>query len=142
MDWSLPFAALRRVLDLESAKGFNDAAVLGGLDRFLANWATQAARRGGPEMIKDLQRLHLLNSSHVRLKLERSRKLRLLLAIANRDPRRAVNGLYLTVLSRFPTADELRGVQEYTRTSKLGGPRSLVDVTWALVNSTEFLYRH
>ncbi|MBI2867429.1 MAG: DNA helicase RecG, partial [Chloroflexi bacterium] len=33
---------LRKVLELERAKGFKDAAVYGGLDRFLERWATQA----------------------------------------------------------------------------------------------------
>ena len=67
---ALSFDALRKVLDLECARDFHDAAVVGGLDRFLANWATQAARRGGPEMIKDLQRLHLLNSRYALMQPE------------------------------------------------------------------------
>jgi ATP-dependent DNA helicase RecG len=67
---TLSFDALRRVLDLECSRDFHDAAVVGGLDRFLANWATQAARRGGPDMIKDLQRLHLLNSRYALMEPE------------------------------------------------------------------------
>ncbi len=67
---TLSFDALRRILDLECARDFHDAAVLGGLDRFLANWAPQAARRGGPDMIKELQRLHLLNSRYALMEPE------------------------------------------------------------------------
>jgi len=73
--------------------------------------------------LTDAQRLHLLNSSHVLNKLQ-GPKLRALF----RDPR----SLYLTILSRYPTADEL----------KLIARMQPVDIAWALINSTEFLYRH
>ena len=88
------------------------------------------------------QRLHLLNSSHVRRKIEQSPKLQDLIRF-RRDPREAVAGAYLTILSRFPTQDELKIVQEYTNSS--GGARgrdAMTDLIWALINSAEFLYRH
>jgi ATP-dependent DNA helicase RecG len=34
--------ALKKVLDLEKQKGYEDSAVFGGLDKFLKNWSTQA----------------------------------------------------------------------------------------------------
>ena len=35
--------SLRKVLDLESQRGYADTAVFGGLDKFLCNWTRQAA---------------------------------------------------------------------------------------------------
>ena len=88
------------------------------------------------------QRLHLLNSSHIQQKIEGSKKLQSLIAIARRKPRTAVNGIYLAILSRFPTDEEFEIVQKYARGSETKGAKALIDLTWALVNSTEFLYRH
>ncbi len=91
--------------------------------------------------INAAQRLHLLNSSHVQKKLEQGQLLRSLKFSPNR-PREAVDTLYLTILSRFPTADELAAVGAYARSAGKGGREALVDLAWALVNSVEFLYRH
>ncbi len=40
---SLNAGPLRKILDLEQKKGYLDSAVIGGLDRFLRNWSSQAA---------------------------------------------------------------------------------------------------
>jgi len=74
--------------------------------------------------LTDAQRLHLLNSSHILNKLQQGPKLRNLA----RTPR----ALYLAILSRYPTDDEM----------KLIARMQPVDIAWALINSTEFLYRH
>ena len=87
------------------------------------------------------QRLHLLNSSHIQRKIEESRKLRSLMQFKKGNPRASVNGLYLTILSRFPTADELQVVSGYAQ-SGAKGREAAVDLAWALINSAEFLYRH
>ena len=87
------------------------------------------------------QRLHLLNSSHIQRKIEQSRKLRFLMQVKKGNPRATVNGLYLTILSRFPTADELQIVSGYAQ-SGAKGREAAVDLAWALINSAEFLYRH
>jgi len=60
------------------------------------------------------QRLHLLNSSHIQRKIEQSSKLRTLMQ-AKGGPREVVNNLYLTILSRFPTDDELKAVGAYAQ---------------------------
>jgi len=87
------------------------------------------------------QRLHLLNSSHIRQKIERSPELRRIIQ-SSRNPLETVRMLYLTVLSRFPTEEELKVLRDYSQAGE-GGPRELlVDLTWALINSSEFLYRH
>jgi hypothetical protein len=68
------------------------------------------------------QRLHLLNSSHIRNKLRDGPALRKLLTSGN-----STEDLYLAILSRFPDEQE-------TVTGD--------DLAWTLINSTEFLFRH
>jgi hypothetical protein len=87
------------------------------------------------------QCLHLLNSSHVRQKLERAARLRG--PLANASTPEVVDTLYLTVLSRHPTAAERAAVLDYERSGVTTNRAGLVmDVTWALVNGAEFLFRH
>jgi hypothetical protein len=92
------------------------------------------------------QRLHLLNSSHIRNKIERSKKLAPLLRYVKGDPRKAVSSLYLTILSRYPTEAEFKIVKEYSQSPDGKGKKSTrivrIDLAWALINSVEFLYRH
>ncbi|HUT37093.1 MAG TPA: DUF1553 domain-containing protein [Planctomycetota bacterium] len=88
------------------------------------------------------QRLHLLNSSHIRRKIGESKTLAPLLAASGMSQRSAVTELYLTFLSRFPTDEELAIVKAYGQSGEAKGPEALVDLAWALINSAEFLYRH
>jgi hypothetical protein len=92
------------------------------------------------------QRLHLLNSSHIRRKLETSPKLKPLLQVngktreeIQRRREQAIRELYLTILSRLPTEDETEILVAY---AKSWGWTMLRDLAWALVNSPEFSYRH
>jgi hypothetical protein len=86
------------------------------------------------------QRLHLLNSSHIQRKIEQSTKLQLVLQTKGK-PRDVIDGLYLTILSRFPTDEELKTVQAYFQAN--GNKRAAAnDLVWVLMNSSEFLYRH
>lgn len=99
------------------------------------------------------QWLHLLNSSHIQRKLDQSSKLRAILN-SGRRPSDLVEELYLTILSRFPTPDEVKAVFAYgqippdgsasaIRPSGMGKRRDdWVDIAWSLINSTEFLFRH
>ncbi len=58
---------LRKVLELERARGFNDSAVMGGLDRFLRNWAAQARQAvREPAFHAGLQELGLDTSDYAR----------------------------------------------------------------------------
>jgi hypothetical protein len=135
----------------------------------------RSARATGMENERDnkpvpAQWLHMLNSSHIQRKLEQGPKLRAIFE-SGRKPEAIVEELYLTILSRRPTADEVRTALAYgsTATSKPAPPSKpvrgakvgrggksappaklvtvkrrddWVDITWALINSTEFLYRH
>jgi len=87
------------------------------------------------------QRLHLLNSSHIQRKLEQSRMVQHL-ANPKADPREIVNGLYLAILSRFPSEAESNTVLGHIKESGNRKRDAAVDVVWALINNPEFLYRH
>jgi hypothetical protein len=90
------------------------------------------------------QWLHLLNSSHIQRKFERGPVLAAIIEL-KRSEQEIVEELYLTILSRFPTPEEAELVNAHAGSpnGKPGKRRDQwLDVTWALINSTEFLYRH
>ncbi|MBM4038983.1 MAG: DUF1553 domain-containing protein [Planctomycetes bacterium] len=88
----------------------------------------------------DAQELHLLNSTHVQRKLERSERLRRVVNAAKGNARAIIGGIYLTILSREPAPAEVASAEAYF--NKAGQQRGVADLAWALVNSKEFLYRH
>ena len=90
----------------------------------------------------DAQRLHLLNSSHIQNKIERSGRINGLTRFARGNPRTLANMIYLSVLSRYPTQAELVVVQQYTETKGMNIRNATHDLVWALINTKEFLYRH
>jgi hypothetical protein len=87
------------------------------------------------------QWLHLLNSSHIQRKIEQSRKFQFLTQSRN-NPREITGGLYLMILSRFPTDEEMQIATAYPQTAKVSEREAALDLAWALINSAEFLYRH
>jgi hypothetical protein len=126
------------------------------------------------------QWLHLLNSSHIQRKIEGSAKLGALLG-SGRSSTMLIEELYLTVLSRLPSAEEMKladslGQLQPARATKAGANTKTpppakgasatkagaaaktpppapamvlvkrredwIDLTWSLINSTEFLYHH
>jgi hypothetical protein len=86
------------------------------------------------------QRLHLLNSSHIQRKIQQGPKIKALLQ-SQRSATEKVTTLYLTILSRYPTTEELQTITAYTKSAGNSSAASQ-DLIWALVNSAEFLYRH
>jgi len=87
------------------------------------------------------QSLHMLNSSHIQQKLDQGPKLKALFD-SRRPTAEIVEELYLTILSRFPTADEVNSAEQYGNAGATKSRYDWVDITWALINGTEFLYRH
>lgn len=87
------------------------------------------------------QKLELLNSSHIQKKLEQGPRMQAIVQ-ANKSTRDVATELYLTILSRYPTANELRTIDEYAGQSTYRRREVLQDLAWALINSSEFLYRH
>ncbi len=92
--------------------------------------------------LTDGQRLDLLNSTQIQRKIQQGPKL-LALMRDFRDNRELVSQLYLTVLSRKPTDDEWKQIAAHSQSPGASkGQQAFVDLAWALVNSSEFLYRH
>ena len=115
------------------------------------------------------QWLHMLNSGHIQKKLEKGPAIRNLTAARN-PPKQIIDNLYLTFLSRHPTEEEIENALAYGNIAnpkklprrpagKLSNAekkkfsaqwnaanqermKDWVDIAWALINSSEFIYRH
>ena len=90
----------------------------------------------------DAQRLYLLNSSEVHRRITRSPRLRAVAAAARGNRAELIRGVYLTLLSRYPTPAEQAAAEKYWQTPGLGSGDAATDLAWALINTAEFLYRH
>ncbi|MBN2317369.1 MAG: DUF1553 domain-containing protein [Sedimentisphaerales bacterium] len=90
----------------------------------------------------DAQRLHMLNSSHVQTKIERSKRLNELIRAAKGNKQTIISEIYLMILSRFPAQDEMTIAEQYFETEGINSRQAATDIAWALINSKEFLYRH
>jgi len=101
------------------------------------NTGMEAERNNRPTAA---QRLHLLNSSQIERRIEQGPALQEILR--KTEPRAVLTGLYLTILSRYPTEDEVKVAAAYVHDTGLNRRQAAIDVAWALINSTEFLFRH
>jgi hypothetical protein len=90
----------------------------------------------------DSQRLHMLNSSHVQDKIDRSARLNALVRNAKGKRPMLIGDIYLNILSRYPSQEELAAAEQYLQTKGLGLRQATSDLVWALINTKEFLYRH
>jgi len=115
------------------------------------------ARATGMENERDhkplpAQALYLLNSSNIHRKIDQGPKLKALWA-SGKKTSEILDDLYLSILSRFPTAEEAKNAEQYTSfknparpgASRPGVPKrreDWVDIAWSLINSIEFRYRH
>ena len=90
----------------------------------------------------DAQRLHLLNSTHIQNKIERSKRLSGWIKTAKGNKRTLIGMIYLNVLSRYPTQAERITAEKYFQTEGVSTRQATTDLVWALINTKEFLYRH
>jgi hypothetical protein len=86
------------------------------------------------------QRLHLLNSSHIQRKIEQSRMLTFHLQ-GGKPVRQIARSMYLGLLSRYPSPAEIEAAEAYAASSP-SRREAITDLAWALMNSSEFLFRH
>jgi hypothetical protein len=111
--------------------------------KFLARFAHQDKPTEAPTSI--LQALYLMNGSFVaeRTSLEQNKTLATLADQSGADSRR-IESLFLTVLSRKPTAAESKRIMGYYHRGGPTGDRrtALADIFWALLNSAEFRLNH
>jgi hypothetical protein len=91
--------------------------------------------------ITAMQRLHLLNSPHIRQKLEKGSRIS---EFANRKltPDELADLLCLTVLSRHVTEAERSLLREQLTEEGKSQRERIAAVLWALINGDEFLHRH
>jgi len=90
----------------------------------------------------DAQRLYLLNSTHIQNKIERSGRLNGLIKITKGNRGKLIHLIYLNILSRYPTQAELSTSQKYFQTKGINIRQATIDLSWALINTKEFLYLH
>jgi hypothetical protein len=98
------------------------------------------------------QKLHLLNSTHIQTKIYKNKALlgMTLKKVKGKnkpqaswlEPHEAIEGMYLTILSRYPTAKETNTAIAYIRDSGLNRYDAAVDLVWALLNTNEFIFKH
>ncbi|HCD31143.1 MAG TPA: hypothetical protein DER01_01970, partial [Phycisphaerales bacterium] len=85
------------------------------------------------------QALFMINAEDVSRKVSRSPYLKELLK--NQDDEQVINGIYLTALSRTPSAEKMQQLKDYF--GKVENRRDAVsDLLWAVLNSREFLFNH
>jgi len=90
----------------------------------------------------DAQRLHFLNSTHIQKKIERSPRLRMFLRTSRRNKNILIDILYINVLSRRPTSEEIKTAKDYFKTEGITRRQAVNDIVWALINTKEFLFKH
>lgn len=88
-----------------------------------------------------LQALYLMNGPYV---TERSKRVLSTIAVQNTSTQRRVEALYMMVLSRLPRDQEMARMVRYIDSGGGSGDQrqAVVDVCWALLNSSEFMLNH
>jgi hypothetical protein len=122
---------------VELPDGSISSAVLELYGRPARDTGTESERNN---KISDEQVLHMLNSTYVQRKITQGPKIATLMR--SRNQQGVVQQLYLAVLSRYPTEDEKKLIAAHSQTGSGRGQSVATDLLWALVNSSEFLYRH
>ncbi len=82
------------------------------------------------------QRLLMINSTQIHNKISKSWKLQ----SRKRNANQQTSFMYLSILSRYPTAHEKEVAANHLKSTM--GKRGNQDLLWALINSKEFLYQH
>jgi hypothetical protein len=87
-----------------------------------------------------VQALHLMNAPNLHRKVASDTGRAASLAASDKSPHTIVEELYLTIYSRFPTADEAQAV---VKIFDAGADRrqATEDLMWALVNTPEFVFK-
>jgi hypothetical protein len=126
------------------ATGHRDADDRGAARRqFLTRFAPEG--KPGEPQTSILQALTLMNGrfTSAATDLRTSPTLTAVAETPSLTTDQRIESLYLTTLSRKPTADELSRMRRHlAKSDKLDDPARLADVFWVLLNSAEFRLNH
>jgi hypothetical protein len=89
-----------------------------------------------------VQALHLMNSETLSKRIADPAGRAAALAKSNKPPGEVVTELYLATYCRFPTAEELSLATHAFSAPGATRQSATEDVTWALINSAEFVFNH
>ena len=92
-----------------------------------------------PSMV---QALHLMNSETLQAKLADKNGRAATLGRTELSPGQVVDELYLAVYSRWPSADERAVAAAAFAVDGAKRQQVVEDLTWALINSAEFVFNH
>ena len=90
----------------------------------------------------DAQRLYMLNSTDIQNAVRNSPHLQQIIGAHQGDRQSLIRELYLLILSRYPTEEEMATISAHFEGTGLGLREGVADIAWALINTREFLYRH
>lgn len=133
-----PFTYIERQRAISLADGSVTSPFLEMFGRPPRDTGYESERNNEPSIT---QRLHFLNSTHVLDKLKKGGGIRRMTRQMPDDSKK-IHMLYMSILSRFPTADEEKIAGDYLQSDKRPEIDALLDLAWALLNTKEFLYRH
>ncbi len=88
------------------------------------------------------QRLHLLNSSHIQKKIEVCPLVAGADELSPQERADLAERAYLTLLSRYPTGEELAAIEAHAEETGTFGRTLATDLVWALLNQPEFYFNH
>lgn len=116
-----------------------DSTFLDAFGRPDANQDPPCERTGETTMV---QSLHLMNAPalHEAITSDTGRAARW--AAADTTPGELVAELYLTVYSRYPTAEELEAASNLFQNENADRRRLTEDLLWAMINSPEFIFKN
>ncbi len=87
------------------------------------------------------QALFLSNDSAL-LELLKPNAENLMAVVAKKSDEDAVDELYLSILTRYPEAEEQPSLLEFLKDSKRGRESALSEIAWAMISSVEFSINH
>ena len=121
------------------ADGSITSQILEAFGRPSRDTGLESERNNNPT---DSQRLQLLNSTYVEQRLSRGGGLDRITRGTLGNPGRAIDAIYMALLSRHATANEVAAAKQTFGSGKQAGNQAAVDLAWALINTKEFLYKH
>ncbi|MFN3653156.1 MAG: DUF1553 domain-containing protein [Armatimonadota bacterium] len=88
------------------------------------------------------QMLHMMNSEQMHRRLTHDTGAAAELDKSGKPEEEVVRELYLRVLSRYPTAEEIAAARTAFTREKATRRQAIEDILWALMNSAEFILNH